>query len=314
MPPFVAADAPAPELSVVVGLISGKVGDLERCLAALAAQEGAPPFEVIVPWDVPCRSALALQAKHPQVRFLPLEGVDTSAARAGGSREHHDTLRTLGLRAARGRVVILTEDHAHAAPNWCAGLLQALADRPRAGCAGGAVECGGKGLLAFAVYLCDFGRYMNPLAEGPAWYVSDSNVAYRRSVLDEVAEAWRGDYHETLVHGAIAATGHELFLTPKVVVWQTRSGLTLGEALRERHVWGRSFAGSRVAGAGLARRLVLAALTPLLPFVLTWRLLKGVLVKRRAVPRTLAALPLLFLLSTVWSLGELTGYLTGRPR
>ena len=319
MAPFVAADAAAPDLSVVVGLISGKVEDLARCLAALAAQESAPPFEVppfevIVPFDAPCAGVRTLAARFPAVQFVPLEGVDTAAARAGGSREHHDPLRTLGLRRARGRHVILTEDHAHAEPRWCAGLLQGLADHPRAGCIGGAVECGGQGILAFAVWLCDFGRYMNPLADGPAWYVSDSNVAYRQAVLQEVADAWRGDYHETLVHGAIAAKGHELRLTSKVVVWQVRSGLTLGEALRERRVWGRSYAGSRVAGAGLAKRMVFAALTPLLPFVLTWRLLKGVLQKRRLVGRTVAALPLLFLLSIVWAAGEFTGYVTGRPR
>jgi hypothetical protein len=309
-----ASNGAVPELSVVVGLISGRTADLERCLAALAAQEGVAPFEIVVPWDEPCRASLALAAKFPSARFVELAGVDTRAARAGGSREHHDTLRTLGLRHARGRHVILTEDHAHAEPRWCAGLLQALQDHPKAGCVGGAVECGGRGLLAFAVYLCDFGRYMNPLPDGPAWYVSDSNVCYRRSALDEVADAWRGDYHETIVHGAIAAKGHELRLTPKVVVWQTRSGLTFGEALRERFVWGRSYAGSRVAGAGLAPRLVRAALTPLLPFVLTWRLLKGVLQKKRAVMRTLLALPLLFLLSAVWSWGEFVGYASGRPR
>ncbi len=303
-----------PELSIVIGLISGKTPDLERCLAALDAQVDLPSHEVLVPWDAPCAGSLALQAKFPRTRFLELKGVDTSAARAGGSREHHDTLRTLGLRAARGRHVVLTEDHAHAEPGWCAGLLAALADHPKAGCVGGAVECGGKGLLAFAVYLCDFGRYMNPLAEGPAWYVSDSNVCYRRSVLEEVAESWRGDYHETLVHGAIAARGHELRLTPRVVVWQTRTGLTLGEALRERWVWGRSYGGSRVAGAGLGKRLVYAAMTPLLPFVLTLRLLKGALGKRRFVARTLLAAPLLLLLSTVWASGELVGYLSGRPR
>lgn len=307
-------DGDEPELSVVVGLISGKIGDLERCLAALAAQEGAPPFQLLVPWDEPCAAVLALQPKFPQARFLKLEGVDTRAARAGGSREHHDTLRTLGLRHARGRHVILTEDHAHAEPRWCAGLLKALALHPQAGCVGGAVECGGAGLLAFAVYLCDFGRYMNPVADGPAWYVSDSNVCYRKSALDAVADGWRGDYHETIVHGAIAAKGLELRLTPEVKVWQTRSGLTLGEALRERRVWGRSYAGSRVANAGIGQRLMLAALTPLLPFVLTWRLLKGVLQKRRAIGRTILALPLLLALSAVWSLGELVGYLTGKPR
>jgi GT2 family glycosyltransferase len=306
----------APELSVVVALISGRTSDLERCLAALAAQTGVTDVELLVPYDAPCAGSLALKAKFPSVKFLELVGVDTSAARAGGSREHHDTLRTLGLRAARGRAVVLTEDHAHADPGWCAGLLAALASHPKAGCVGGAVECAGLGLLAHAVYLCDFGRYQNPLPEAPAWFVSDSNVCYRRDALDAVAETWKNDaeYHETIVHGALAKKGFELWLTPRVVVWQTRSGLTLGQALKERVVWGRSFAGSRVAGAGLGARLVQAAKTPLLPFVLTLRLLRGALAKRRDVGRTLLATPLLLLLSAFWSFGEFVGYVTGRPR
>jgi hypothetical protein len=306
-----------PELSVVVALISGKSADLERCLAALAAQEDAPPFEVLVPYDEPCSGSLALQAKLPAARFLELAGVDTRAARRGASREHHDALRTLGLRAARGRYVALTEDHARAEPRWCAGLVKALEEHPRAGCVGGAVECGGEGLLALAVYLCDFGRYQNPLPEAPASFVSDSNVCYRREALEAAAEAWKGpdrDYHETIVHGALAARGFELRLTPRVVVWQTRSGLTLSEALRERRVWGRSYAASRVAGAGRARRLLLAAMTPLLPFVLTARLLRGALARRRSPGRVLLASPLLVLLSAAWSIGELAGYVTGRPR
>jgi len=307
----------APELSVVVALISGSSSDLERCLAALRAQEGAPPFEILVPYDAPCAGSLALRERFPEARFLELAGVDTRAARAGASREHHDALRTLGLRAARGRRIILTEDHAHAEPRWCAGLLQALADHPRAGCLGGAVECGAPGLLAYAVYLCDFGRYQNPLPESRAWYVSDSNVCYRREALEEVADAWRRDgtdYHETIVHGALAARGWELRLTPRVVVWQARGGLTLRRALKERLVWGRSFAASRVAGAPLARRLFRAALTPLLPFVLTARLLRGALARRRSAGRALLAAPLLLLLNTVWSLGELAGYVTGRAQ
>ena len=308
--------AQRPDLSVVVALISGKTGDLERCLAALRAQQGAPALEVLVPYDAPCAGSVALGSRFPEARFLPLEGVDTSAARAGASREHHDTLRTLGLRASRGRYVVLTEDHAHADPRFCAGLVAALEHHPKAGCVGGAVECGGRGLLAYAVYLCDFGRYQNPLLDGPAWFVSDSNVCYRREALDAVAPTWRDgqDYHETIVHGAIAQTGFELRLTPAVVVWQTRSGLTLGEALRERFVWGRSYAGSRVAGAPLGHRLVQAVKTPLLPFVLTARLLRGALARKRDVGRALLATPLLLLLSAVWSLGELVGYLTGRAK
>jgi hypothetical protein len=298
-------------VSVVVALISGKRADLERCLSALQAQEDVPPLEVLVPYDEPCRDVLDLAARFPAARFIPLEGVDTSHARAGASREHHDLLRTLGLRRATGEFVVLTEDHAFADKRWCASLLETLGAQPDAACAGGAVEWGGKTLLSYAVYLCDFGRYQNPLPEGPAAFVSDSNVCYRRRVLDELADSWRDQYREAGLHGAIAARGEQLWLTPRSVVWQGRTGLTWGEALRERYVWGRSFAASRVPGAGIGRRAVYAGFTAALPFLLTWRLIAGASRRGRFDGRTLRAIPLLFALSAVWSIGEGIGYLTG---
>ncbi len=45
--------AETPRLSVVVGLISGRKDDLERCLAALAGQ-ATDDIEILVPWDEPC--------------------------------------------------------------------------------------------------------------------------------------------------------------------------------------------------------------------------------------------------------------------
>lgn len=306
--------APDPEVSVVVALISGRTEDLERCLAALARQDDVAPLEILVPYDEPCRDVVRLAASFPDVRFIPLEGVDTREARAGASREHHDLLRTLGLRCALGRFVILTEDHAHAHPRWCASLLAALEAHPRAACIGGAVEWGGTSLLSYAVYLCDFGRYQNPLPDAPAVFVSDSNVCYRREALDAIADQWRTQYQETIVHGALARQGHELRLTPHAIVWQARHGLDWSSALRERFVWGRSYAGSRVAGQPGIKRLVLAALTPVLPFLLSWRYFRGAWSRGQPRGRLLLAAMPLFLLSAWWSLGEMTGYVTGRPR
>jgi len=309
----VSAGGTAPRLSVVVALISGKREDLERCLQALASQRGAPDFEVLVPYDDAVVEVLELAPRFPNARFLRAEGLDTRAARAGASREHHDTLRTIGLRAATGAVVALTEDHAVASPTWAADMAAALADHPRAAAVGGAVECGATTLLARAVYHCDFGRYQNPLPEGPAQYVSDSNVAYRREALEAVRDAWKDDYHETIVHGALVARGFEILLTRKSEVAQVRSGLRLGAALRERFVWGRSYAGTRVAGAPLARRAIFAAISFLLPFLLTLRLLRGTLARKRDIGRFLACLPLVFLLQLGWAFGEFVGYATGDP-
>jgi hypothetical protein len=192
-------------------------------------------------------------------------------------------------------------------------MLAALERWPKAAAVGGAVECDGERLLQWAVYYCDFGRYQNPLPEGPAEFVSDSNVAYRREALERVAPAWNDDYHETAVHWALLAAGFELRQTPRVVVWQRRRGLGVAAALRERFVWAKSFAGTRARLEGPARRALYAALSPLLPFVLTGRLARRSLLRGPSRGRFLAALPLVFLLQSSWALGELAGYVAGRP-
>ncbi len=301
-----------PRVSVVVGLISGRTSDLHRCLRALQAQTYQGPLQVFVPYDDPCAAVTSLQGEFPAVRFIHAAGLDTAAARAGASREHHDTLRTIGLRAADGDIVALTEDHAHTAETWCVELLAALDRHPKAAAMGGAVECDSNRLLNWAVWFCDFGRYQNPLPEGPAEFVSDSNVFYRRDALEAVAASWQQDYHETAVHWAMQAAGYTLCNTPRAIVWQARAGLSLGEALRERYVWARSFAGTRARLIG-AKRFVLAALTPLLPLVMTGRLASTALQRGRWKGRFLACLPLILLLQTWWAAGEFVGYVTADP-
>jgi GT2 family glycosyltransferase len=303
------------KLSVVVGLISGAKSDLERCLRALHSQHPTPSLEleILVPYDDPCRDVLELATRFPAVKFLRAEGLDTAAARAGASREHHDTLRTLGIRAASGDVIALTEDHAHTAPTWCAEMVAALERHPRAAAVGGAVECDSDALLNWAVWFCDFGRYQNPLPEGRSEFVSDSNVAYRREALEKVEPVWRGDYHETAVHWAMVDAGFELCTTPKVVVWQARSGLSFAAALRERLVWARSFAGTRARMAGSPKRWIWAAASPLLPLLMTWRLAKTALARGANKARFAACLPLIVVLQTFWALGEFVGYVTADP-
>lgn len=299
-------------MSVVVGLISGKKSDLQRCLRALHRQTLALPLEILVPYDDPCADVATLASEFAGVKFIRAEGLDTWKARAGASREHHDTLRTIGIRAATGDVIALTEDHAHMAETWCEKMIAALGRLPEAAAIGGALDCDSDRLLNWAVWFCDFGRYQNPLPEHRSEFVSDSNVAYRRLALEKVRSTWQHNYHETAVHWAMVAAGFELCTTPRVVVWQARSGLTLGAALRERYVWARSFAGTRARLIG-AKRFVLAAISPLLPVVMTWRLAKIALQRGRHKSQFVRVLPLIVLLQTIWGFGEFVGYVTSDP-
>jgi len=299
-----------PLVTVIVTLVSGKPQHLKSCLGALIAQFDAPTTEVLIPYDEPVAEVRDLEADFPQARFILAEGLDTSVARTGSSREHHDTLRTIGLKQARGQVVAMIEDVGVANSGWCRALLGALERHPEAGVVGGAMNCGSERLLNRAVCYNDYLRYQEPLPEMQSAYVSDANLAYRRAALDAVRDVWDKGYHETLVHFAMADRGYEVWLAPGATVSQSRTGLSWKEALRERYVWGRSFAGTRVQHASLIKRMVYAGLSPLLPLLLTSRIMR-IAVQRGGFFGLLPALPSVLLLTTAWAFGEASGYLSG---
>jgi len=299
-----------PKLSVVIAIIAGGADLIRTCLTALEPGARAHAAECIVPYDDRLDGLADLAARFPWVKFMDARA-EVDASRFGDfSREHHDILRAIGLRQARGKVVALLEDHAAPSPGWCDAILEA--HRGPEAAIGGAVENGVDRLLNWAVYLCDFGRYQNPVPTGPAEFLSDSNVSYKREALAEVKEKWQTAFHETAVNWELRRRGEQLRLDPRMVVYQTRRGLRLGPALRERYVWGRSFAGTRAKGMGLGQRVVFAGLSFLLPAVLTWRILRQALSKRAHLGRVALALPLIVLLEAIWSAGELAGYVTGR--
>jgi hypothetical protein len=122
----VSAAEDRPDLSVVVALISGAKGDVARCLDALHRQNTAIDMEILVPYDQPASNVTELAARFPGVKFIPAEESRSLALRGGFVREHHDTLRTVGIINARGRIIALTEDHAHASDDWCAAMIDAI--------------------------------------------------------------------------------------------------------------------------------------------------------------------------------------------
>jgi hypothetical protein len=87
----------------------------------------------------------------------------------------------------------------------------------------------------------------------------------------------------------------------------------LAAFLRHEPFHGRSFARVRAAERGLRRwqRLALAALCPLLPFLLFLRTARRVFRSRAYRKEFLAASPLVFAGLAAWSWGELVGYLCG---
>ena len=299
------------QLSILITVVSGKES-LRRCLAALRPQFDPADMEIIVPYDQWSRDVGDLAADFPEVRFhfvgdLGRAAVDTLPAR---THRLYDRRRAVGLALAKGRLVAMTEDHAVPAPDWCRQIVAAHA-QPYAAI-GGAIDNAVDRPLNWALYYCDFGRFGRPLPNGEAAYVSDVNVAYKRSALEAIRDVWRDAYHETIVHWTLQSRGEVVFLDSRLVVHEHRPAISPGQACRERIEWGRTFAETRVARYGAWRGLLYAAGTPALPVMLLMRVLRHMRRQRRTIGQMAATLPLALYLLTGWTLGELIGYVAGR--
>jgi hypothetical protein len=137
-------------------------------------------------------------------------------------------------------------------------------------------------------------------------------VSYKRPDLEAIGPIWKEVFHEASVNGALRARGEKLALASSIVLYQHRRGLRLGPALKERFVWGRSYAATRAGLAGARQRVYWTVFSPVLPALMMMRMTVLVLKKRRTLGAFLKALPLTAALILSWSCGELTGYLTGR--
>jgi hypothetical protein len=305
---------PRPTLSIVLVIVSDTVdphANLEHlagAIDAIDAQVDASPIEIVVPYHSGVVGMESFAARFPAVRFVRVDDPEARPV-AGGGREHHDVLRSRGIAMARGDYIGMLEDHARADPRWCASALA----RHREGHAavGGAIGNGIDRALNWAVYFCDFGRYQNPVPAGDSAFASDSNVVYTRAALDSVRDAWHPSFREVVVNAGLLKNPHAIVLEPGMRVDQHRSDLSLGKALRERYIWGRSYAETRRILLGKPQLLMLALLWPALPPVMLLRIARTAWQRRIHFGAFLRALPMIVLLLVTWSLGEGIGYLKG---
>ncbi|HMJ77203.1 MAG TPA: glycosyltransferase [Iamia sp.] len=113
------APVEAPRATVVVAT-RNRAHLLPRLVAALEAQEGAPPFEVVVVDDASTDATPSVLASLVSSCALDLR-VERQDVRGGQSAG-----RDRGWRTARGDLVLFTDDDCVPRPGWVAGLVTAL--------------------------------------------------------------------------------------------------------------------------------------------------------------------------------------------
>lgn len=294
-----AADpGPAPEMSVVVASVNGLPYPL-ACLEALRAQEGGITSEVLVADCTGPATVAAIKERFPEVRVLAYD-----------EQKSVPWLRAAGMRAARGRLVAVTEDHCVPHPNWYVRIQEAHKEFGWAGVGGGVENGSTKRLVDWAVFFCEYSQHMSPVPMGPSNFIPGMNVAYDMEALAPLKDMFAEGLWENFLHDKLRAEGHVLGMDPAILVSHQKY-FTVRMFLSERFHYSRSFAGMRVRDASLKSRIMWAAATPLLPFLLMARITKNVVKRKRHLSWFVRALPLVLVFSVMWSIGELVGYLTG---
>ncbi|MEZ5293565.1 MAG: hypothetical protein R2745_20950 [Vicinamibacterales bacterium] len=298
-------------MSLVITIVDGH-DTLRGMLLALRAQRGAPPLQILAPYDDSRPDIGAMAGEFPEVEFFSIGAVQPAhpIASAGGQHELFDRRRAAGLKRATGDLVAILEDRAPPRPDWCATMARLHAELPHA-VIGGAIESASADRLNWAFYACDFSRYAPPFEAGPRDWVSDVNVCYKRRAVELTRDLWHTRFHEPEVHWRLIERGETLYLTPEAVVDYTTPYTSLLGVLPERFQWGRLFGYIRAKNVSTVERLKFIAAGPLLPLVL-FRRHAAAQARRGQSSRFWQAAPVMLPLLMAWTAGEVWGYVTRR--
>jgi GT2 family glycosyltransferase len=291
-------DRDAPRISVIVPSVNG-LPMIAETLAALEAQTARADAEILV---LDCTTELvrkAIRERHPTVRLFTFD-----------RRLSIPRLREYGLEQSRGDVVVMLEDHCIAPPDWLERLAELHRRLPHAAIAG-AVENGAtERAVDWAHYLCEYSATSPPLEGGETTAIAGNCTAYKRAALDGVRAIAGPPRWESFLHDRLRRSGYRFYCDPDLRVVH-RISFSLGELLRQRFHYSRSFAAMRREDAAAAARLGWLVGSLLLPPLVLARLTRQTLRKRRYGRELIRAWPYLCLLSLAWGFGELVGYLAG---
>lgn len=287
----------SPELTIVIPSVNG-LHDLVGCLEAVFALEGVSPLEVLVVDRLGDEVRQTIRERFPGARVLDVP-----------HRTTIPEMRHLAFGEARADAVAVIEDHVIVPPDWGRHLLAGLAAGHDV--VGGPIRnAADQRLLDWSTFLCEYSACLPPLPTGPASWLPGNNVVYRRELLERFREVTGEGRWENRLHDALRATGIVLHCDAELIVGHKKHFGFL-EYISQRFLYSRSYAGARVAGAGMARRAATGLAAFALPPLLLARTVRANLHKGVATSLVVATLPLVAIYVTSWGIGEVVGYWFG---
>jgi glycosyltransferase involved in cell wall biosynthesis len=289
-----------PELSVIVALQNAR-DSVAACLDSLLAQADLPEgaLEIILVDGSQDGTAEFVSEHYPQLTLLQPPDVISLPELLG-----------VGIMKAQGRLVAITEGHCTFARDWAAA---AIAAHTETDCLviGGVVEPGEElRALDLALYFCDYGQFLLPVTPGSTNDLAGNNVIFKQEVLQQGDDFAKTGFWKTFFCHQLEAQGQTFIALDRLLVYYHRC-ISLNQLLRRRYIHGRCFGAMRAQRCSSTQRVLYTLTGPLLPGLLTYKLIRKVWYKARYRRKFLFVLPFSFFILLFWSIGEWTGNLFG---
>ncbi len=227
-------EAPDVQVSVVVPSYRSRT-TIERCLRSLQEQVTDLDYEVLVV-DSSDDGTERLIAEHfPKVQLIHLP----ERTLPGGARN-------IGIRAARGRIVALTDADCVVPPTWLERVVERH-DGAQLAAVGGAVENGlPESAVAWSGLLVEFNEFLARSPERTTALLPTCNVAFRRDVFERHGvfpeDLWPSEDH--IFSQRLADAGETLLFDPELRVRHLFRP-TFGGFLRHQRRLGAASAAAR---------------------------------------------------------------------
>lgn len=288
-----------PQLSIIIASINDP-SYLAACLTALRQQVGNINAEVIVADCVGVAVINLIAVTYPEVKLIAFNEFQTVAV-----------LRAAAILAAQGEIIVITEDHCIPPPHWYEAIWKAHIKYPSIAI-GGAVDNGAtESLLDWAVFFCEYGKFISPAPDGIVHDLPAPNVSYKRAAfMTTLADQLEQGYRETFIHNYLVSRGEILWSDSKISMIHKKH-FTFFSFLNERYHYSRAFAGNRNKTISFLQRLLYLCFAPLLPPLLLVRLSRQILPRKRHLQKFCFSLPYLVVFTIIWAIGEVVGYAIG---
>lgn len=228
----------------------------------------------------------------------------------GGPVKTSNSSRCVGVRAASAPFVALAEDHSFPEPDWAEALLNAHAE-------GYAVvgpvigNANPDTMVSWANLVLEYGPWFEGTGKCEMDNLPGHNSSYDRSILLSYGDNLERMFEvDAVLQRDVASRGYRLVLEPKAKTRHLNFSL-IRASIPMRFHCGRSFAGYRVIGWSIPKRIGFALGAPLIPLVRLIRVIRMLRSSERyswLIPRVV---PMLCLAVVTDGLGEMTGYILG---